>query len=86
MIDFDVIPYAMLGLSLSVSAAQIGRWIQHTNPRGIIHAGRLSLLAPTVLTRELTMAEFGKRLACVIKADGTIAWEYMIDKMRIQRR
>jgi hypothetical protein len=50
MIDFDVIAYAMLGLSLSASAVQIGRWILNANPRAIINAGRWSLVALAVLT------------------------------------
>jgi hypothetical protein len=54
MIDFDVIAYAMLGLSLSASAVQVGRWILNANPRTLINAGRWSLasliaLAPLVL-------------------------------------
>lgn len=32
------------------------------------------------------MAEFEKRLACVIRADGTIARGYMIDKCQFFRR
>ena len=33
MPDFDVIAYTMVGLSLSASAVQIGRWILNANPR-----------------------------------------------------
>ena len=32
MIDFDVIAYAMLGVSLSASAVQVGRWFLSANP------------------------------------------------------
>jgi hypothetical protein len=31
MIDFDVIAYTMLGISSSVSALQIGRWLLNAN-------------------------------------------------------
>jgi hypothetical protein len=40
MIDFDVVAYAMLGVSLSVSAVQVGRWMLSANLRAIINAGR----------------------------------------------
>jgi hypothetical protein len=50
MIDFDVIAYAMLGVSLSISAVQVGRWVLSANPRAIINAGRWSLAALVVLT------------------------------------
>ena len=54
MIDFDVIAYTMLGISSSISALQIGRWILNANPRAVINAGRWSAaavigLAPVVL-------------------------------------
>jgi hypothetical protein len=50
MFDFDVIAYTMLGISSSVSALQIGRWLLNANPRALIHAGRWSLAAFVVLT------------------------------------
>jgi hypothetical protein len=50
MIDFDVIAYAMLGVSSSISAIQIGRWLLNANPRVIINAGRWSLATFVVLT------------------------------------
>ena len=50
MIDFDVIAYTMLGVSSSVSALQIGRWLLNANPRAVIHAGRWSLAALIGLT------------------------------------
>jgi hypothetical protein len=50
MIDFDVIAYTMLGVSSSVSALQIGRWILNANPRAVIHAGRWSMAALIGLT------------------------------------
>lgn len=54
MIDFNVIAYVMLGLSVSASAVQIGVWLLNANPRSIIAAGRWSLaglaaLAPLAL-------------------------------------
>jgi hypothetical protein len=50
MTEFDVIAYAMLGVSSSISAVQIARWLLNANPRVIIHAGRWSLVALVVLT------------------------------------
>src|SRR5215813_10189971 len=50
MIDFDVIAYTMLGISSSVSALQIGRWLLNANPRAVITAGRWSLAALIGLT------------------------------------
>jgi hypothetical protein len=40
----------MLGVSSSISAVQIGRWLLNANPRVIISAGRWSLAALVVLT------------------------------------
>jgi hypothetical protein len=45
MIDFDLLAYAMLGLSLLVSAAQIGGWLLNAEPRVIVNAGRWSAIA-----------------------------------------
>jgi hypothetical protein len=50
MIDFDVIAYTMLGVSSTVSALQIGRWILNANPRAVINAGRWSVAALIGLT------------------------------------
>jgi hypothetical protein len=50
MIDFDVIAYTMLGISSSVSAIQIVRWILNANPRAVIQAGRWSAAALFGLT------------------------------------
>jgi hypothetical protein len=50
MTEFDVIAYAMLGVSSSITAVQIGRWLLNANPRVIINAGRWSLAALVVLT------------------------------------
>ena len=54
MIDFDTAAYLVLGLSLSVSVLQIGRWLLHASPRTIVAAGRwsvvgLAALVPLVL-------------------------------------
>ena len=45
MIDFDLLAYAMLGLSILVSAAQIGGWALNADPRTILNAGRWSAVA-----------------------------------------
>ena len=50
MFDFDVIAYTMLGISSSVSALQIVRWILNANPRTVIQAGRWSAAALIGLT------------------------------------
>ena len=50
MIDFDVIAYTMLGISSSVSALQIGRWILNANPRAVVNAGQWSIAALMALT------------------------------------
>jgi hypothetical protein len=50
MIDFDIVAYAMLGVSLSVSAVQVGRWLLSANPRAIINAGRWLLAGLVALT------------------------------------
>jgi hypothetical protein len=54
MIDFDTVAYSVLGLSLSASALQLGRWLLTADPRTIAAAGRRSLvglfgLVPLVL-------------------------------------
>lgn len=50
MIDFDLLAYAMLGLSILVSAAQIGGWVLNADPRTILNAGRWSALALAACT------------------------------------
>lgn len=50
MIDFDVIAYTMLGLSLSVSAVQVGGWLLNANPRALLNAGRWSALGLAAMT------------------------------------
>src|SRR5262249_31084191 len=50
MIDFDIVAYAMLGLSLSVSAVQIGSWLLNANPRALLNAGRWSTVVLGIAT------------------------------------
>ena len=50
MIDFDIVAYVMLGLSLSVSAVQIGSWLLNANPRALLNAGRWSTVALGIAT------------------------------------
>ena len=50
MIDFDLLAYAMLGLSILVSAAQIGGWVLNADPRVILNAGRWSAIAFAAFT------------------------------------
>jgi hypothetical protein len=44
MFDFDVIAYGVLGISLSLSAIQIGHWLLNANPRAVVNAGRWSIV------------------------------------------
>ncbi len=50
IVDFDIIAYALFGLSLSVSAAQLGGWLLTAQPRTILQAGRISAVCLTVGT------------------------------------
>ena len=47
--DFTVVAYTTLGLSLLVSAIKVGDWILHADPRTIINSGRWALVALTLL-------------------------------------
>jgi hypothetical protein len=54
MFDSDILVYAVLGVSLSVSAIQICHWLLNANPRAVLSAGQWSLvgligLAPALL-------------------------------------
>ena len=40
MVDLDVVAYAAMGLSLSVTAMHIGQWLLNANPRTVINAAR----------------------------------------------
>ena len=48
--DFDIVAYALFGLSLSVSAAQLGAWLLTAQPRTILRAGRVSAVCLAVAT------------------------------------
>jgi hypothetical protein len=50
VIDFDTVAYATLGLSLSVSAVQIGTGLINANPRTLLNAGRWLALAFAIVT------------------------------------
>src|SRR5713226_9499017 len=47
--DFTVVAYTTLGLSLLVSAIKVGDWILHADPRTLINTGRWGLVALAVL-------------------------------------
>jgi hypothetical protein len=55
MIDFDVISYMILGLSLSVTVVQLGHWLLNSNPRAVLNAGRWSAVGLLALTPVLLM-------------------------------
>jgi len=48
-VDFSILAYATLTLSLFVSAVKMGGWILNADPRALVNAGRWSLLALTGL-------------------------------------
>ncbi len=50
VVDFDIIAYALFGLSLSVSAAQLGGWLLTAHPRTILQAGRVSAVCLAIGT------------------------------------
>ena len=51
--DFTILAYATLTLSLFVSAVKMGGWILNADPRALVNAGRWSLLALTGLALAL---------------------------------
>jgi hypothetical protein len=51
--DFAILAYATLTLSLFVSAVKMGGWILNADPRALVNAGRWSLLALTGLALAL---------------------------------
>ena len=51
--DFTILAYATLTLSLFVSAVKMGGWILSADPRALVNAGRWSLLALTGLALAL---------------------------------
>jgi AhpD family alkylhydroperoxidase len=95
MIDFDVIAYTMLGISSSVSALQIGRWILNANPRAVIHAGRWSLaaligLTPVVLlwlvmSGRSTLAMMLAAFALPVFVQGGLRWRALLGPLNFAR-
>lgn len=51
--DFAILAYATLTLSLFVSAVKMGGWILNADPRALVNAGRWSLLVLTGLALAL---------------------------------
>jgi hypothetical protein len=47
--DFTILAYATLTLSLFASAVKMGSWILNADPVALVNAGRWSLLALTGL-------------------------------------
>jgi len=95
MIDFDVIAYTMLGISSSVSALQIGRWLLNANPRAVIRAGRWSLaaligLTPVVLlwlvmSGRSTLAMMLAAFALPVFVQGGLHWRALIAPLNFSR-
>ena len=95
MPDFDVIAYAMLGLSLSASAVQVGRWILNANPRAIINAGRWSrvgfiVAAPLVLlwlvmSGRSTLAMMFAAFAMPVLVQGGLRWRSFFPQFNLTR-
>ena len=95
MIDFDVIAYAMLGLSLSVSAVQVGRWILNANPRALINAGRWSMVgfivaAPLVLlwlvmSGRSTLAMMFAAFVMPVFVQGGLRWRSLVPRFNLTR-
>src|SRR5262249_7163978 len=48
-VDFSILAYVTLTLSLFVSAVKMGGWILNADPRALANAGRWSLIALTAL-------------------------------------
>jgi hypothetical protein len=95
MPDFDVIAYAMVGLSLSASAVQIGRWILNANPRAIIAAGRWGMVgfiaaAPLVLlwlvmSGRSTLAMMFAAFAMPVLVQGGLRWRSLFPQFNLTR-
>jgi hypothetical protein len=93
--DFDVIVYTMLGISSSVSALQIGRWILNANPRSVVNAGRWSLAALAVLTPvvllwlvmtgRLTLAMMLAAFALPVFVQGGLHWRALLPPLNFSR-
>jgi hypothetical protein len=96
MIDFDVAAYAMLAVSVSASAVQIGRWILNADPRALISAGRFSVLAVTALTPvvllwlvmsgRVTLAMMLAAFVLPVFVQGGLRWRALLDPLRLLRR
>src|SRR5262245_51906751 len=95
MVDFDVIAYAMLGLSLSASAVQLGRWILNANPRALINAGRWSMVgflvaAPLVLlwlvmSGRSTLAMMFAAFILPVFVQGGLRWRSLFPQFNLTR-
>jgi hypothetical protein len=55
MIDFDVVSYGILALSLSVTVVQLGHWLLNSSPRAILNAGHWSAVGLVALTPVLLL-------------------------------
>jgi len=95
MVDFDVIAYAMLGLSLSASAVQVGRWVLNANPRALINAGRWSMAgfivaAPLVLlwlvmSGRSTLAMMFATFVMPVFVQGGLRWRSLFPQFNLTR-
>ena len=91
MIDFDTAAYLVLGLSLSVSVLQIGRWLLHASPRTIVAAGRWSVvglvaLVPLVLlwltlSGRSTLAMMFAAFILPVAVQGAHRWRGLLRQM-----
>jgi len=96
MIDFDVVAYAMLGVSLSVSAVQVGRRMLNADPRTLLNAGRWSMAGVVVLTPAVllwlvlsgraTLAMMFAAFALPVFVKGGLRWRALLDPLRLLRR
>ncbi len=55
MFESDILVYAVLGVSLSISVIQICHWLLNTNPRTVLNAGQWSLAGLIGLTPALLL-------------------------------
>ena len=95
MVDFDVIAYAMVGLSLSASVVQIGRWFLNANPRAILAAGRWGMVgfiaaAPLVLlwlvmSGRSTLAMMFAAFVMPVLVQGGLRWRSLFPQFNLTR-
>src|SRR5215469_5686225 len=95
MLDFDVIAYAMLGLSLSASAVQVGRWLLNANPRVLINAGRWSmagfivaapvLLLWLIMSGRSTLAMMFAAFILPVFVQGGLRWRSLLPQFNLTR-